>query len=58
MMGDMFKNCKQHANGVYTYDFNMCADQKDEILLRKEVAENSVNYWQEIAQSHSIPVMD
>jgi len=57
-MGDMFKNCKQHANGVYTYDFNMCADQKDEILLRKEVAENSVNYWQEIAQSHSIPVMD
>jgi ubiquinone/menaquinone biosynthesis C-methylase UbiE len=57
-MDKIFKNLNQLANGIYTYDFNIAVDQKDEILLRKEVAENSVNYWQEITQSHSIPVMD
>ena len=57
-MDEMFENLNQLENGIYTYDFKMAADQKDEILFRKEVAENSVNYWQEISQSHSIPVMD
>ena len=57
-MDDIFKNLNQLSNGIYSYDFNIVADQKDEILLRKQVAENSVNYWQEITASHSIPVMD
>ena len=44
-------------SGIYTYEFEV-EGQSEEILLRRKVAKNSVDYWGEITASHSIAVMD
>lgn len=57
MMRQLLSTLKQNRDGIYTYDFEV-ESQVDELDVRLAVAKSSQDYFLQISQSHSIPVMD